>query len=121
MKHFIVLVSSFLLLVLSSCAGGGTVTFHSPDQYTQIVVSAESASVPMDPLMVTVSVHSPSFKRDIQLEAQMNSLNEATCSVEWKDARTAYLRLQERDETSRLIEVISDSVQLSIRLIDRNE
>jgi hypothetical protein len=111
---------SFLLL-FGACAGGGSLSFHSSDQFTQITVSAESASMPMDPLQVRIEVKSPSFNRSIKLEAEMNSLNAATCSVEWKDAHTAFVRLHERDETTRMVEVISDSLQLSIRLIDRNE
>ena len=95
--------------------------FDSPDQYTHITLSAESASMPMDPLQVKVSVRSPAFSKEMSLEAEMSNLSAATCSIKWLDARTALIQLQERDETSRMIEVISDSTQLRIRVVSSNE
>lgn len=118
---FLYQISFALLFFLGACAGGGKLEFDSPDQYTHITVSAESASVPMDPLQVTVAVRSPAFTKDMQLEAQMSNLGEATCSIKWIDARTAQILLQEKDETTRMIEVVSDSTQLRIRMVDSNE
>lgn len=115
------LISFAFILFLFACAGGGKLEFDSPDQYTHIAVSAESASIPMDPLQLTVSVRSPAFTKDMQLEAQMSNLSEATCSVKWIDSRRAQILLQEKDETSRMIEVVSDSTQLRIRIVDSNE
>jgi hypothetical protein len=114
-------LSLFFLLTLLSCAGGGEMEFDSPDQYTHITLSAESASMPMDPLQVKVSVRSPAFSKEMSLEAEMSNLSAATCSIKWLDARTALIQLQERDETSRMIEVISDSTQLRIRVVSSNE
>lgn len=121
MKKLNVLSTLLLLMVLVSCAGGGKMEFDSPDQYTHITVSAESASMPMDPLQITVAVRSPAFTRELNFEAMMSNLSEATCSLKWVDGQKAELRLMERDETSRLIEIISDSTQLKIRLVDANE
>lgn len=121
MKKRNVIFTLLILMVLTSCAGGGKMEFDSPDQYTHVTVSAESASLPMDPLEITVAVRSPAFTREIQLEAMMSNLSEATCTLKWLDGQRAELLLMERDETSRLIEIISDSTQLKIRLVDSNE
>lgn len=121
MKHVQYFLFILITVLVTACSEGGEIESYAPDRSSTIYVHADAASFPLDPLQITVRVKSGAFDRELNLEAMMSGLNESTCKIQWKSDHLAYITFLESDETSRKVEVISDSTQLRIRLMEENE
>jgi len=109
------------ILSFSACSTGGSLQSVSPDGLTNVQIQAPNAHFPFDPLSVEIKVKNASFEKVMKLELMITNLNDATCKIEWISNHQAFITFQEKDETQKRVELISNPLYLRLRVMGEKE